>query len=127
MESSQKKPPQTPLEDLDPRRAPPWDLRDVFKRHSRATVSPDDLAQISDSKELREPEWVLQKCISQDLIQTLYEDFQSGGSAEAIPEPEIMGKLHDASIYESTIIPGRTPPDINFTANSFSRGHLTLT
>jgi hypothetical protein len=92
-------------EDLDSRRVPPRDLRDAFKRYSRATVSPKDLAQVSDSACLGEPDWSLQKDISEDLMQRLFQDFQDGELTP--PSDEFRDRMHSASIYQSNIIPGR--------------------
>lgn len=98
---------QVVLEDLDPHRAPPQDLRDLFKGHSRKIISPDHLAQIADSSLLREPEWTLRKCISEDLMRDLFQEFQHGDLAGDTPMLEkIESHMHAASIYESTIIPG---------------------
>jgi hypothetical protein len=96
------------LEDLDPRRAPPRELRDLFKGHSRTIVSPDHLAQIADSSLLREPEWVLRKCISEDLMQDLFHEFQIANPVgDHLMSGKIKSQMRAASIYESTVIPGR--------------------
>ena len=118
MNSSDRSQPQEQvlLEDLDPRRVPPQDMRHVFKRHSRAIVSPEDLSQISDSSCLGEPDWVLRKCISEDLMEALFQEFQVGDSAEGIPlSDKIINRMHSASIYESTIIPGRVLLSVKIT------------
>lgn len=102
---------QPPFEDLDPRRAPPRDLRDVFKIYSRAIVSSEDLEKISDSSCLREPEWILRKGIKEDLMQDLFQKFQEGNLEEGISQAdEARNRMHSASIYESTVIPGRDLP-----------------
>jgi hypothetical protein len=95
-------------EDLDSRRFPPRNLKDVFKRYSRATVSPEDLAQVSDSACLGEPEWSLQNELSEDVLQKLFERFQDGDSIRSTPPlAGFRSPMCSASIYQSNVIPGR--------------------
>jgi hypothetical protein len=110
MDISEKEQPQEVAiqENLDSRRAPPRNLKDVFKRYSRATVSPEDLAQVSDSAWLGEPEWSLQKGLSEDLMQELFDRFQDGDSIRSTsPLGEFPSQMCSASIYQSNVIPGR--------------------
>jgi hypothetical protein len=110
IEGTEKDGPQELLlpEDLDSRRAPPRDLRDVFKRYSRATLLPEDSAKVSDSADLREPQWTLQEDISEEFMGTLLQQFQDGDSMISTPPlGEIGSQMHSASVYQSNVIPGR--------------------
>ena len=96
------------LEDLDPRRSPPRDLRDMFKHYSRAIVSPEELAEVSDSLNLREPEWILRKRVDENLMQSLFQEFQEQDPIQGITASDKAGnRPYIPSIYESTEIQGR--------------------
>lgn len=101
----------SPEEDLDAHRAPPQDLKDVFKRYRRATLSPEDLAQVEDSACLREPEWSLQRHIGQDCLNELFECFHGPSDGKLVslcPQlSEYQNRMQNASIYQSNVIPGR--------------------
>jgi hypothetical protein len=100
---------QAQFEDLDPHRAPPQELRDLFKRYSRSIVSPEDLARVSDSSSLRESEWILQKTVDEKLVQTLFREFQEQDPVRGITlSDKIRNQMRSASVFESGIIPGRS-------------------
>ena len=114
-----KSPGQVLLEDLDLHRAPPRDLRDLFKRCSRAIVSPEALAEVSDSSNLREPEWILRKRVEENLTQSLFQEFQKQDPVQEITLSDKAGnRMYRASIYESAVIPGRVAPSVEFPLHS---------